>query len=75
MSLNEWIREYREYPIDETRRAVRRPTPRSEPLLPEPHHEETTAPYGVLPADRLRDNTPRWLRRAERVGYAPTRSI
>lgn len=75
MSLNEWIREYRDYPVDEAVRQVRRPALSSELGRPEPPYEESTAPYAIVPADRLRDRTPRWMRRAERVGYAPARSI
>lgn len=75
MSLSEWIREYREYPIDEASRPARRPTPRFDPAPPQPLHEESVAPYVVLSGDRPRDRTPRWLRRAERVGYAPARAI
>jgi hypothetical protein len=71
MSLSEWIREYREYPIDDSRRPLRRPSPPRE-ALPEPP-EETAAPYTVAPADRPRERSPRWLRRAERVGYGPVR--
>jgi hypothetical protein len=75
MSLSEWIREYRDYPVDEATRPVRRQALSSELAPSEPQYEESTAPYVILPADRLRDRTPRWMRRAERVGYAPARSI
>jgi hypothetical protein len=75
MSLNEWIREYRDYPVGEASRPLRRPASSAELPPHEADYEESAAPYVILPADRLRDRTPRWMRRAERVGYAPARSF
>jgi hypothetical protein len=56
MKLAEWLDEYRGLPIDE----VARPAAdvddwQEQPLL--------------APSDRMHDTTPRWLKRAERVGY------
>jgi hypothetical protein len=72
MSLKDWLREYREYPIDESRRPTPRPAPR--PDIPaEPPPGDEAGAYAILPADRPRDRTPRWLRRAGRTSYAPPR--
>jgi hypothetical protein len=57
VKLAEWLDEYRSLPIEEVARRVAADEDgwQEEPLL--------------APTDRLHDTTPRWLKRAERVGY------
>ena len=57
MKLADWLDEYRSIPVEGVSRPVAddEDSWEEEPLL--------------APPDRLRDTTPRWLKRAERVGY------
>ncbi len=57
MKLTDWLDEYRNVPLDSgARRAA--------------DAEEDWVDEGLFaPDDRERDTTPRWLKRAERVGY------
>jgi len=57
MKLSDWLDEYRNLAPDSVVRNVAEPEDdwAEEPLL--------------APADRLRDTSPRWRKRAERVGY------
>jgi hypothetical protein len=56
MTLAEWLDEYRNLPADEVTRPAAQPEDWAEEDL-------------MAPSDRLRDTSPRWLERAERVGY------
>ncbi len=58
MKLNEWLDEYRSLPAD----PVARPTGRED--------EDWAEEDLFASAARVRDTTPRWKERAERVGYA-----
>ena len=57
MKLADWLDEYRNFDSAEVTRPVAEPVDDWE-------EEELLAP-----SDRVRDTTPRWLDRAERVGY------
>ncbi|MGH2416990.1 MAG: hypothetical protein ACRDFY_01520 [Candidatus Limnocylindria bacterium] len=57
MKLADWLDEYRNFDPDEVARTV------AEPI--DDWQEEDL----LAPADRVRDTSPRWLERAERVGY------
>jgi hypothetical protein len=61
--LSDWLNEYRRYSVDDvSRREADDADDWQEPDL-------------FAPADRVRDTTPRWLQRAERVGHAPPTHI
>lgn len=57
MKLTDWLDEYRRLQPDSVTRTV---------AEPEDDWEEQDL---LAPADRMRDPTPRWRTRAERVGY------
>jgi hypothetical protein len=57
VKLAAWLDEYRALPTDE----VTRPVADVE--------DDWEEPALLAPPDRLRDTSPRWLERAERVGY------
>jgi hypothetical protein len=61
--LSDWLNEYRQFDADQVTR------PQSEAV--DDWQEEDL----LAPADRVRDTTPRWLERAERVGYARATQI
>ena len=57
VKLSDWLDEYRHLAPDSVARTVAEP-------------EDDWAEEELLaPADRMRDTTPRWRTRAERVGY------
>jgi hypothetical protein len=57
MKLSDWLDEYRKLPSDSVVRRVA-------------ESEDDWAEEALFaPADRMRDTTPRWRERAERVGY------
>ncbi|MEO5986893.1 MAG: hypothetical protein ABIW50_08135 [Candidatus Limnocylindria bacterium] len=56
MRLADWLDEYRTLPTEGFARPVPEPDDWEEQDL-------------LAPADRVPDRSPRWLRRAERVGY------
>lgn len=58
VKLTEWLDEYRQLTIDAAER------PAGEPA------DDWAEQELLAPADRVRDRTPRWLARAERVGHA-----
>lgn len=63
MTLAEWLNEYRSLAVDQVTRRVAEP-------------EDDWAEQELLaPADRVRDTSPRWLQRAERVGYGRVTQI
>jgi hypothetical protein len=55
--LSDWLNEYRNFDAAEVTRSVAEP-------VDDWQEEELLAP-----ADRVRSTAPRWLARAERVGY------
>jgi hypothetical protein len=57
MKLSDWLDEYRNLPPDSVVRNV---------AAPENDWAEEEL---FAPVDRMRDTTPRWKQRAERVGY------
>jgi hypothetical protein len=57
MTLAEWLDEYRAVQPDEVERREAAPI------------DDWEEPELLAPEDRLRDTTPRWRERAERVGY------
>ena len=57
MRLSEWLDEYRNLAPDSVVRIVAEP------------EDDWAEEELFAPADRLRDTTPRWRERAERVGY------
>jgi hypothetical protein len=57
MTLAEWLDEYRAMRPDEVERREAEPV------------DDWQEPDLMAPADRMRDATPRWRERAERVGY------
>jgi hypothetical protein len=59
MKLSEWVNEYRRYPVSGVSR------------LSDDGADDWQEPDLFAPADRVRDTTPRWLKRAERIGHAP----
>ena len=59
MKLSEWVNEYRRYPVSGVAR------------LSDDGADDWQEPDLLAPADRVRDTTPRWLQRAERIGHAP----
>jgi hypothetical protein len=61
--LSDWLNEYRQFDADEVTRPVA-------DAVDDWEEEELLAP-----ADRVRDTSPRWLERAERVGYARATQI
>ena len=61
--LSDWLDEYRQFDTE----AVTRPVADA---VDDWEEEELLAP-----ADRVRDTSPRWLERAERVGYARATQI
>ena len=61
--LSAWLEEYRQFDTE----AVTRPV---SDAVDDWEEEELLAP-----ADRVRDTSPRWLERAERVGYARATQI
>jgi hypothetical protein len=61
--LSDWLNEYRQFDADQ----VTRPS-----LGAVDDWEEQDL---LAPADRLRDTSPQWLERAERVGYARATEI
>lgn len=63
MKLAEWLDEYRNFDPAEVTRTV------AEPI--DDWQEESL----LAPADRVRDTTPRWLARAERVGHGRATQI
>lgn len=56
MTLADWLDEYRHLSVDDFRRPVA-------------EEEEEADDTFLAPADRVRDTSPRWLARAERIGY------
>lgn len=57
MKLADWLDEYRNVPVDQV---VRRAA----------DAEDDWEDEGLIASDdRVRDTSPRWLRRAERIGY------
>jgi hypothetical protein len=58
VKLADWLDEYRNFDPGEVTRTVAEPT--------DDWQEDESL---LAPADRVRDTTPRWLARAERVGY------
>ena len=63
MKLNEWLDEYRNFDPAEVTRPVADP-------IDDWQEEDLLAPV-----DRVRDTTPRWLTRAERVAYGRATQI
>jgi hypothetical protein len=63
VKLSEWLDEYRAFDPETVQRTVSVP-------IDDWQEQELLAPD-----DRVRDPTPRWRRRAERVGYGPTRQF
>jgi hypothetical protein len=61
--LSDWLNEYRQFDADQVTRPLTE-------AVDDWQEEELLAP-----ADRVRDTTPRWLERAERVGYARATQI
>jgi hypothetical protein len=57
VKLSDWLDEYRQIRADD----VQRPSETADDW----HETDLFAP-----ADRVRDTTPRWRERAERIGYA-----
>ncbi|MCV0403491.1 MAG: hypothetical protein K5924_07240 [Chloroflexi bacterium] len=57
MKLSEWLDEYRAFPTE----GHIRPRVDTE--------DDWEEPELLVPEDRVPDRSPRWLRRAERVGY------
>lgn len=57
MKLVDWLDEYRALPTDD----VTRPVADAD--------DDWEEPELLAAADRVRDRSPRWLERAERVGY------
>jgi hypothetical protein len=63
VKLADWLDDYRNFDSAEVTRSVAEPVDDWE-------EEELLAP-----SDRVRDTTPRWLDRAERVGYGRATQI
>jgi hypothetical protein len=63
VKLSEWLDEYRAFDPETVQRTV------AEPIDDWQEQELLAAD------DRVRDPTPRWRRRAESVGYGPTRQF
>lgn len=63
MKLADWLDEYRSFDPAAVTRTVAEPV--------DDWEEEDL----LAPADRLRDTSPRWLERAERVGYGQATPI
>ena len=63
MKLADWLDEYRKFDPNEVTRTV------AEPI--DDWQEESL----LAPDDRVRDKSPRWLARAERVGYGRATQI
>jgi hypothetical protein len=63
VKLADWLDEYRNFDSAEVTRSVAEP-------VDDWQEEELLAP-----ADRVRDTSPRWLERAERVGYGRATQI
>jgi hypothetical protein len=61
--LSDWLNEYRQFDADQVTR------PLTEAV------DDWEEQDLLAPADRVRDTTPRWLERAERVGYARATQI
>lgn len=57
MKLSEWLDEYRRFEPTSIARQVAEP------------EDDWAEPDLLAPADRVRDTTPRWRERAERIGY------
>ena len=57
MKLADWLDEYRNLPVEE----VTRPLSETE--------DDWEEPDLIASSDRVRDVSPRWLKRAERIGY------
>jgi hypothetical protein len=57
VKLADWLDEYRQLPVGE----VVRPVTDAD--------DDWEEPDLLAPADRVRDTSPRWLERAERVGH------
>lgn len=57
MKLSDWLDEYRSFDPSAVERTVAEPV------------DDWEEPELLADPDRLRDTTPRWLTRAERVGY------
>ena len=57
MKLTEWLDEYRRLEPDSVERQVAEP------------EDDWEDPGLLAPADRMRDTSPRWRERAERIGY------
>lgn len=63
VKLTDWLDEYRNLPAEE----VVRPSGESE--------DDWAEQDLIADPDRLRDTSPRWLKRAERTGYGRATSI
>lgn len=61
VKLSDWLDEYRNFDPN----SVERPVVEAE--------DDWAEPELFAPADRLRNTEPRWLQRAERVGYGRPR--
>ena len=57
VKLADWLDEYRNLPVEE----VTRPPSEAE--------DDWEEPDLIASDDRVRDTSPRWLKRAERIGY------
>ena len=62
VKLADWLDEYRSLSVDHIDRPSAEPDDWEEPAM-------------LAPADRMRDTSPRWLERAERVGYGRATQI
>lgn len=63
VKLADWLDEYRSLPVGE----VVRP--------PSDAEDDWQEPDLIASSDRLRDISPRWLKRAERIGYGRATSF
>jgi hypothetical protein len=63
VKLSDWLDEYRRLDPDSIERRVAEP------------EDDWEDPGLLAPADRVRQKTPRWRERAERVGYGRTTSF
>ena len=63
VKLSDWLEEYRNLPVEE----VVRPTSEAD--------DDWAEQDLIADPDRLRDTSPRWLKRAERAGYGRVTSF
>ena len=63
MKLADWLDEYRALPTDDVTRPI------------SAEEDDWEEPELLAPADRVRDTSPRWLERAERIGHGRATQI